>query len=723
MKSAKVCRGAAWAAFLGLNFVSTVFAATDNDINITHCTQCGQQLVGGASIDFDSIQWIGEEGGVILRTDHSGNPAFGFTGQPNYQTEYPVNNVWILETPAAGMLPGAQARNSASASHYFAPDQVESISATAQYLVQIGQDIVFKKVEVQGEGVIDSNEAITLDVTGVTNCAMADSICEKVINPGDTVNFIVTPHVDPALVPAGLSAPEHVMVELIVQEVNTSCVSNSLSSSDKTLTKNNFSPENYFHHLYGSGPDQTPALCVRQLPFLMNAKESLSFRTTGKQVTGDGYVDYTFFIRGHYDPNDPAKWPDSHKTFRIHIVNSADFLGMALSSMKTVISKQQADGAGTSTMVWLADANGNPVTNTVSGTVILSDVTGTINTAAPFPAGQLYVSIELGGTNGVNLSKINAGNTLQMVAAYANGVSAVSNSSQVPISVMDNYLAASVNSSVFNSSRPASRDAFNGFNVALDNETSLGSEMIRIDHMVKNSGSNMPKSIDFNEAALNSDGTLPVIFVNSTGNISTADDEFYLIGDTAGQYGQAVVMNQGMDANPDITGGAFSIDPLTGEVSVVNSPGVDGVSGVSVDGDAFKMSRTVNQIDDLTIAYTYNIDPNHQGQAAGLMMIGAYVDTQGLYSHLAPLGSPYPIFIYNKASNTRWNLWVQGTQPLSDLVSFENVTSLGATQSYDIYTGPTTGMPGDIIFYPAYRIGSSGSIIYPVTPIQLTVTP
>ncbi|MCP4695436.1 MAG: hypothetical protein GY862_01105, partial [Gammaproteobacteria bacterium] len=127
--------------------------------------------------------------------------------------------------------------------------------------------------------------------------------------------------------------------------------------------------------------------------------------------------------------------------------------------------------------------------------------------------------------------------------------------------------------------------------------------------------------------------------------------------------------------------------------------------------------------DDLTIAYTYNIDPNHQGQAAGLMMIGAYVDTQGLYSHLAQLGSPYPIFIYNKASSTRWNLWIQGTHTLSDLVSFENVTSLGATQSYDIYTGPTTDMPGNIIFYPAYRIGSSGSIIYPVTPIHLTVTP
>ncbi|MCP4698342.1 MAG: hypothetical protein GY862_16030, partial [Gammaproteobacteria bacterium] len=888
-------------------------------------------MVGSARIDFNSIQWIGREGGAILRMDHPGS-SFGFTGQPSYQTDAPISNVWILETPSAGMLPGARALSSAYASHYFAPDQAGSLSSTAQYLAQTGTNVVPKNVEAEGEGVADSNEAITLSVEGAMDCATAGAICEITLNPGNIVGFTVTPHVNQSMVPAGMPVPEYVMTELIVQEVNTGCSSDNLSFDDNTATANNFSQGDYFHYLYGSGPYLTPPLCIRQIPFLVSAEKSFDFKAIARRNTGNGYVDYTFFIRGHYDPSAPEKRPDSHKTFRIRVVSRADSIaffdlpvsynmspatsirmdgtssgpsslgnsiiaynweikenvsgnvvfssmseafdlsvqqtgdytvtlivtddagqqsrpltkyitvispealftlpasydvspatppfrvdgtgskpsstagaiiaynweikesvsgavvfssaseafdwpvqqvgdyavtlivtddtggqsppatenitltffiapeavfdmpvsyyvspgtsffrvdgtssspssladaitaysweikelisgtvvssfaseafdwsieqagdyavtlivtddanqqsppatenitlssGLALSSIKTVISDRQEDGAGTPAMVWLTDADGNSVTNAISGKVTLRDAIGTINTTVPFLAGQPYVIIELGGMNGEPLGA-GAGDILHMVAAYANDVSSIANSSKVPISVVDDYLTASINSSVFDGSRPASRDPFDGFNVALDSRTPLGSKTIRVDHILRNTGPNMLVSIDSNETKLNLDGTFPAVFVNGTGNISTAD-EFYLIGDTAGQYGQAIVMNQGMDANPDITGGGgFNINPVTAEISVVNSPGVDGVSGVSVGGDAFKMSRTVSQTDNLTIAYTYNVDPAHREQSVGLMLIGLYVDTQGLFSELAELGSPYPAFIYNK---------------------------------------------------------------------------
>ncbi|MCP4699160.1 MAG: PKD domain-containing protein [Gammaproteobacteria bacterium] len=322
---------ATWAALIYLSIFSAVFAATINDISITHCSNrtanCGKQLVGGARIDFDSIRWIGTEGAptqaVLLRMDHPGIQAFGFTGQPNYQTENPVSNVWILETPSAGMLPGAQPQGSASVSHYFAPNKEGTLQSTAQYLAQVGSNVVPKNVNVQGEGVADSNEAITLAVEGVTDCITTDSICEKTISPGGNVTFTVSPQVDQTLVPAGVLPPEYVMAELIIQEVNTGCTSNNLTFNDRTNTANSFSPANYFHLLFGAGPTRTPPLCVRQISYLISPGGSFSFTAGNTRETGDGYVDYTFFIRGHYDPTDPEKWPDSHKTFRLRALSGA----------------------------------------------------------------------------------------------------------------------------------------------------------------------------------------------------------------------------------------------------------------------------------------------------------------------------------------------------------------------------------------------------------------
>ncbi|MCP4700206.1 MAG: hypothetical protein GY862_25640 [Gammaproteobacteria bacterium] len=393
----------------------------------------------------------------------------------------------------------------------------------------------------------------------------------------------------------------------------------------------------------------------------------------------------------------------------------------AQGSPKSIISDQTADGAGTSVMVWLEDADGNHATNGLEGNVTLKDATGTLNTVVPFPAGLPYITIDLGGLNGEPLGTV-AANTLEMIAEYANGVSNIAASSQMSIAVKDDFLTASINDIVFDGSRPASTDAFDGFKAELYSKTPLGDELT-VSHMVKNTGSSMAMVKNHSVAKLNGNGTLPVILADGTGNISSAHDEFYVIGDAKNLYGQAVVPNQGNDTISDITGGgAFSVNPVTGDIVVVNSSPKEGVCGTSTDGDAPQMSRTVNQSDILTIGYTYNIDPTQQGQPASLMMIGAYIDTQGLYQHLASVASPYPVFIYNKLSDDTWKIWVQGIDTLKDLASYENVPSLGATQSYDIYTGPTTGMPGQIALYPAYQL-ENGLIIYPVKTININVNP
>ncbi|MCP4699648.1 MAG: hypothetical protein GY862_22780 [Gammaproteobacteria bacterium] len=310
------------------------------DIRAGHCTNCGRYLLGSARVDFESIQWVGREAATILRAVEN-NTAFGFTGTPSYQINAPVPNVWLMETPSAAALPTPQSGGSASAAHYFAPERPGLASSTAQYLAQTPpQSPATKNVAVQGEGVADNENtpAITLDIAvrGASKqepCSGQAQCDELQVPGGGVITFVVTPRINPGLVPPGVSPVEYVVVEVLAMDKVPGSRNSDLSFVDRCPTPNSFLPRQFFHCLHGGGPNRMPVMCTRQVTFMASPNHSFEYQISNQRDTDKGYVEYTFVIRGHYDPNNPARWPGSRKTFRVKTSG-----GMAVSRQRREIT-------------------------------------------------------------------------------------------------------------------------------------------------------------------------------------------------------------------------------------------------------------------------------------------------------------------------------------------------------------------------------------------------
>lgn len=289
----------------------------DNVIRLDQCENCGNVLVGAARVQPDAIQWIGSNSPQLLEINTENSTTFGFTapktGWGMVSPFYYVNN-----SPPPN-------RAASSLGFFFAPqsagDAVSAIKVRTITYTSAPQPV-------RGTGILDNESApaLTLDVqsssaSSTTLCpsspggTMNDENCHELSIPKfGTVTFTVTPKVDPALVPANVLGVEQVMLYL---QVNERCSFGQNSFQESIMTPSDFSPATYYHYLSPLKAEDASKSCPRTHPALVSVGKPVEIKVTNKKEIGTDYVEYTFYIFGHYDSANPAKWPGSHKTFRL----------------------------------------------------------------------------------------------------------------------------------------------------------------------------------------------------------------------------------------------------------------------------------------------------------------------------------------------------------------------------------------------------------------------
>ena len=112
---------------------------------------------------------------------------------------------------------------------------------------------------------------------------------------------------------------------------------------------------------------------------------------------------------------------------------------------------------------------------------------------------------------------------------------------------------------------------------------------------------------------------------------------------------------------------------------------------------------SITQQDNAVIRFTINIDSNHVGKTADVLMLGVYKIAE--------------ITQYFMRNNSNWELWN------GDIASFEAAqTSFKLPESFEIiiYDGLLAGLPGDLEIYAGYRF-ENGGIFYSGESIKLTI--
>lgn len=313
---------------------SNTYAASAANIQVSHCLDkgnnnydCGQILVGAARIEFNAIRWTGDTvGNLSLNT---GEQAFGFTGDSLYPSDTRpagIATTWAFESPRRVFIDNPYV--GANMNYFFAPSQAKSVSAVNEYSILSPTDS--KTVQVTGVGISDDTgpSALTLTVKATVNntetpCEVAS--CQIFVPVGGTVLFSITPALneaafnDLASKSPGIQPVKYSLIVLRAAETNTQCSRSYLSFQDQGVGFNSFQANNYYHYLDRNGPNQTPNTCTRTYPFLVSVGKTFQFQTTNTRDTGSGYVEYDFYVNGHYDTSnpDPTKYMGSWKAIRL----------------------------------------------------------------------------------------------------------------------------------------------------------------------------------------------------------------------------------------------------------------------------------------------------------------------------------------------------------------------------------------------------------------------
>jgi hypothetical protein len=315
-----------------------LYAVGASGVGVTHCTtNCGKVLVGAARIDRASIQWQGAESkGVHLYLAGStafdplfGIGIFGFTGSfdstgtPNANLmDYTstLSNVWFFVSPSEVSISDPSSGGTApKLGFYFSPAEAKKYESGVSYYPLCDgcqQNYPSENPSLKGEGVSDSKTtpALTLDVNGIASTSSDISVAT-----GSTTQFTITPHLNPSLVPSDVQSVKYAEVVVKIDENNTSCKGDygTVSFLEKQEEPNDFSENRYYHHLILESANQQR--CSRLLSYLVSIDRPFTFDVTNQQKTGSGYVQYSFFINGHYNPSNSIEtdYPGSHKTFRL----------------------------------------------------------------------------------------------------------------------------------------------------------------------------------------------------------------------------------------------------------------------------------------------------------------------------------------------------------------------------------------------------------------------
>lgn len=311
-------------------YCSQVQALSPSDIRSSHCTSnCGSVLVGATHLEHNSIQWVGAiSDGVLLMLLSGGTSEFGFSGaysNPSGASNPSAlngtgNNSWFFASQKEVSITNpAPNGNAPGLGFFFAPTNAGKFSVQdiyrAQNLSSSTDAAAEQRPSANGTGVADDaiHPAITLDVTADGKLPTTNPQ-DTFISPSGSMSFSVTPRVDNTLIPTGAEAVSYAYVTLDIIEKDTRCKSTlQASTSERQETPNDFSKDTFYQALNSEGSIG----CQRQLNYIVSINRPFTIKVNNINDTKAGYVDYRFYIRGHYDSTDSSKYLDSYKTFRL----------------------------------------------------------------------------------------------------------------------------------------------------------------------------------------------------------------------------------------------------------------------------------------------------------------------------------------------------------------------------------------------------------------------
>lgn len=336
-------------AVYGLGAAPVVYSA--QEFRMVNCQECGEMLVGGCLIEYETLQWVETSGALTVQMsarstgDNAETMNYGLTGEALYVNEQESATVttssgnqtvdftgqWLFDALTTYTIQPRFGQASPPLSMYFCPGSAPNGTADLMGEVRgfaIKNDYTNVNPtprQVLGTAIADdpNQPALTLKVEvngdSIAGYSRVDDVL--VVPLQRAVQFIITPLFNAAKSPTVKSVP-HVMVDLFAEEKGTSCV-NEPTFSTVPLTRNNFQPATWFQYLYEKNSRSTPNSCKYKVSFLATVNQPIELYTIANADSSGGYAQYTFAIRGHADlaENDQlagnSQYPGRHCTYAL----------------------------------------------------------------------------------------------------------------------------------------------------------------------------------------------------------------------------------------------------------------------------------------------------------------------------------------------------------------------------------------------------------------------
>jgi len=307
------------------------------EIIVNHCENCGKALVGTANIEFDTIRLKDVNFTSSLQVLWSSRE-FGFTGasdsnkilEPNFLTYRPEGepNKWGHYIHSMLAITSVVPQKEPYMGFYFAPSREGEVSNVTYDYSVIGSSS--KQMRLKGVGIADDPVTPTLILDVSSNPLVSEGSSINTVKIGDKISFTIKPEVREPITISGVTKEQlkYAMVELKVSaktttgsdfKCSTGAFSDTIQAQSDTSQPslaNGKDKTKYYHAISGETPQVG---CDRYYYFLVSLGQAFQFVVQGESDIPQYYdhAEYMFFIRGHYDPKNPGKYPGSHKTFRL----------------------------------------------------------------------------------------------------------------------------------------------------------------------------------------------------------------------------------------------------------------------------------------------------------------------------------------------------------------------------------------------------------------------
>ncbi|MEK7990574.1 MAG: hypothetical protein VSS52_006175 [Thiotrichaceae bacterium] len=211
--------------------------------------------------------------------------------------------------------------------------------------------------------------------------------------------------------------------------------------------------------------------------------------------------------------------------------------------------------------------------------------------------------------------------------------------------------------------------------------------------VTNSAGNTLASSVEPNHGVTNVNGQISVQF-----NANTLQDSYLLSGKLASnediKTSSNIFVTEPLPILPSL-GFTGMIDAL-GQFNVNKQASIHG--GISVNGDVFSTENAQLSNDEADIQAYINIDPNHVGQVADLLVVVGVTPA-------FPEDSAEIYFTYNTPQ--RLDAWI----PDATLTAFQTGVTLGEVELLKIFKGNFAGQAGLLRIAVGYRL-SNGTIVY-----------